>query len=70
MLHAKPKGPWEICWEVLICGLHKHLHSFLGEFVVAQVNLLDRLAMLENVGQLPSTLIVDAITEKLQDPKV
>jgi len=70
VLHPQPERPGEIFWNILVCGLHKNLHTYGRELVVAQVDLLDAFAMLEEVRQLPSSIIINPITEELEDFQV
>jgi len=67
VLHSKPQRTWCFLGEVLICSLHQELNALGSKLVVAEVDLLYAFAVLEDVRQPPCTIIIDTITEKLEN---
>jgi len=65
VLHAEPEGPRWLRRKFLVCSLYERLNSLCSELVVAEMYLLNALAMLEEFGQLGGTVIIDCITEEL-----
>jgi len=65
VLHAEPEWPLWFRRKFLICSLYERLNSLCRELVVAEMYLLNSLAMLEEIRQLGGAFIIDCITEEL-----